>query len=441
MHQGDYRAAVDIGTTKVCAIIAAKRVDGAIEMIGIGSAPCDGIRRNTVADVPAISRAVRAAVDAASSQAKMAIDKVYIGISGAHIRTESRWTPVPREHGVTTITDEDIHRALGTVAHRDPSPGRDVLHVLPRSYTLDGVHGVRNPTGMHSGELHVQSQVITAATDQVEALEDAVRLANLRPAGTVVEPMATADAVLNADERSGAVVLMDIGGTKTDVSVFQDGLLVHTVVVPIGGHNFTNDLAISFSLPYAEAEKLKVEHGTVIADVAGPGLEFLVKPAGMDDGLMITQRDVGQVLRDRAEELFEIVRIKLAVPEVAGLTLDRVVLTGGGSKLESLTTLAKHTLQMKVRKATPRGIEGMPEASRDPSQAAAMGLIIWGMTNLPAENHLARVRQPAVKAARLPGQKTNVFGSVRNWWTTWGAGSDQKQLAGGAGQPGHNSVR
>ena len=132
---------------------------------------------------------------------------------------------------------------------------------------------------------------------------------------------------------------------------------------------------------------------------------------------------------------------KSAIPELAGHQIDRVVLTGGGSKLESLTTLAKHTLQLKVRKAIPRGIEGMPEASRDPSQAAAMGLIIWGMNNLPAENHLSRTRQPAVKAARVPGQKAGVLTTFKNWWSAWGAGSDQKPLGGSATRTGHNTVR
>ncbi len=417
MIQGDYRAAIDVGTTKVCVIIATNGPDGQAEMVGIGSAPCDGLRKGTVADIPSLATSIRNAVEAAEKQSGLSIDKMYVGLSGSHIRSESRWTHVPRQPGVHTVTDGDIKLAMEGVARSEPVPGRRVLHVLPGSYTLDGTRGVKNPTGMHAAEMHVQSQVVSGSAEQINALEDAVRMAGYRPASAIVEPMAIAEAVFNPDELEGITALVEIGGSKTDIAVFRDGIVIYAAALPVGGYQFTNDLAIGFSLPYAEAEKLKVEHGTVTPDVSGPGLELLIKPAGMAGALTITQRDVGMVLRDRAEELFEMVRIRLSAPELAGVTVDRMVLTGGGAKLEGIQSLAKHALQIKVRKGVPKGMGGLPEANRDPSHAAVMGLIIWAMRNLPPDNHLARNRQ----STRGGHHGHSVLSSLREWLPVWGA--------------------
>lgn len=395
MDHNDYTAAIDIGTTKVCVFLATRRADRRFEVAGIGSAPCDGLRKGAVTDAAAITLAVRRAASAASAKTGLVITKGYIGLAGTHIASESRWSHVPRKPGVSAVTDADLASALVSAAQLDPAPGRRVLHVLPRTYTLDGVQGIRNPAGMHASELHIQSQVISGSSDHIRALEDAVRAAGIAPAGIVVEPMASADAVLSPEEREGVTVLIDMGGGKTDIAVFEDGVMVYSTLLPVGGYQFTNDVSIAFSLPYEEAEQLKVERGTALPEQLGHAQEIQIRPAGMAGPLVITQRDLGNVLRERAEEVLEMLRIKLEAPEIADIALDRFVMTGGGAKLDGFTTMAKNKFQKKVRLGLPRTMEGLPDANRDPGQSAAMGIAIWAMRNLPTENHVTRSKQAA----------------------------------------------
>lgn len=403
--QGDYRAVVDIGTTKVCVILVARRQDRRLEIAGMGVVPCDGLRKGVIADAAAVTDAVRQAAEDASEQAGVVLTAAYVGIAGTHIDSDDRWSAVPRDPGVRAVTQDDLVAALRHVSKFDPAPGQHVLHVIPRTYTLDGVHGVRNPEGMHTQELHVQSQVISGPVEQIEAIEAAVNAAGLRSAGVIVEPMAAADAVLEPVERQGVTALVDIGGGKTDIAVFHDGIMVATAMLPVGGYQFTNDLSISFSLPYAEAEKLKVEQGTVIPDFFHAAAEVVIRPTGMQGPLTVTHRDIGQVLKDRAEELIEMVRMKLDIPALAETPVETIVFTGGGAQLLDFVTLAKHNLQVKVRLGVPKGLDGLPEAHRDPSISAAAGMAVWAMRNLPAESHASRPKEAPA----------GVLGALRGW--------------------------
>ncbi|MSQ08693.1 MAG: cell division protein FtsA [Dehalococcoidia bacterium] len=393
--QGDYRAVIDIGTTKVCVILVARRPDRRLEITGLGIAQCDGLRKGVIADTAAVTDAIRRAAEEASQQAGVVLAAAYVGIAGTHIDSDDRWSAVPRGPGVRAVTQDDLVEAVKHVSKFDPAPGQHVLHVIPRTYTLDGLHGVHNPEGMHTQELHVQSQVISGPTEQVEALEAAVNAAGLRCAGVIVEPMATADAVFEPAEKQGVVALVDIGGGKTDIAVFHDGIMVATAMLPVGGYQFTNDLSIAFSLPYADAEKLKVEQGTVIPDFFHAAAEVVIRPTGMQGPLTITHRDIGQILKDRAEELIELVRMKLDIPALAETPVETIVVTGGGAQLRDFITLTKHSLQKKIRLGAPKGLDGLPETHRDPSIAAAAGMAMWAMRNLPAEGHAARPYEPS----------------------------------------------
>lgn len=404
--QGDCRAVIDIGTTSVRVLVAARRSDRRLELAGMGVARCDGLRKGAVTDVASLAASVREAAAHVAEESGLNLVKAYLGLAGAHIDSDDRWSHVPRDPGVRAVTNEDLARALEHVSRFKPAAGQRVLHVIPRSYTLDGVHGVRNPEGMHTGELHIQSQVISGPEDQIEALEAAVNSAGIIPAGVIVEPMATAEAVLEPQEKRGVTALVDIGGAKTDIAVFHDGTMLFTAVLPVGGYQFTNDLSIAFSLPYAESEQLKIEQGTVIPDMLGQPAGIMIQPAGMAGPLTVTHREVGQVLRDRAEELIEMVRMKLDVPVLAQTPVEHFVLTGGGAQLRSMAALAKHVLQKPVRLGVPKGIDGLPEADRDPSMAAAIGMAVWAMRNLPADSHVLRQREPS---------SGGVLGALRGW--------------------------
>ena len=389
MIQDDYRAAIDIGTTKVCTVLGKRHPDGRVQLAGIGVAPCNGLRRGLVSDAAATAEAVRASVAAASEAAGMPICRAYIGLTGSHVESVNRWNRVERRSEMKTVTEDDLASAMESAARISVADDRLLLHVIPRCYALDGIHGVRNPLGMHARELHIQSHIITGAVEHIETLKKAVRAAGVTPAGAIVGPVGCADAVLAADERDGGVVLADVGGGTTDIAVFYDGAIVHTAVIPVGGYQLTNDLAVAFATGYDEAERIKLKHGTATPELVGMTSEIAVETTASTEPLTVTRREVGQLLNERVQELLKMIRLKLDVPHVEELSINRMVFTGGGAKLEGFQALAKYVFQCQVRIAAPRGVSGLPDENRDPMYAASVGMMLWGMRNLPPESHVA----------------------------------------------------
>lgn len=416
MIQDDYRAAIDIGTTKVCAILSRKRQDRRVELLGIGVAPNRGMVRGAVNDVGAVSEAIKNAVTRASAESGVAISRAYVGLTGTHLESTHRWNNVPRDSGVRAVTETDINAALRTASRLELNADRRLLHVIPRSYSLDGIHGVRNPLGMHSSELHIESMVITGSNDHIFSIQDAVRKAGVEPMNLVVEPLSTAESVLTSDEKEDGVVLIDVGGGTTDISVFHEGTIIHTAAIPVGGHHFSNDLSIAFSIEFEDAERLKLEKGTCAPDASSMKEQVTIKPVNMPDPLTITKRELGQVLRDRAQELFRMVLLRLDSEHLRDLPLERIVFTGGGSKLQGFEPLARYMLQRKIRQGVPRGIDGMPDVNRDPAYAAAAGISLWGYRNLPHESHVTGSRKSSVQQTYTGvEEKSGKMASLTGW--------------------------
>lgn len=415
MIQDDYRAAIDIGTTKVCAILARKSQDRRVELLGIGVAPNPGMARGSVNDVQAVSQAVKQAVDNATAEAGVAISRAYIGLTGTHLESTHRWNNVPRDSGVRAVTETDVSAALRTASRLELNADRRLLHVIPRSYSLDGIHGVRNPLGMHSSQLHIESIVITGSNDHIFSVQDAVRKAGVDPLNMVVEPLSTAESVLTTDEKEDGVVLIDVGGATTDISVFYEGTIIHTASVPVGGHHFTNDLSIAFSIEFEDAERLKLERGTCAPEASSMKEQVTIQPTNLPEPLTVTKREIGQVLRDRAQELFRMVLLKLDSEHLQELPLERIVFTGGGSKLQGFEPLARYMLQRKIRQGVPRGIDGLPEVNRDPAYAAAAGVTLWGYRNLPHESHVTGSRKSSSMSYAGSGEKQSKIASLTGW--------------------------
>jgi cell division protein FtsA len=233
----------------------------------------------------------------------------------------------------------------------------------------------------------------------------------------VVEPLASADAVLTADEREEGAVLIDVGGGTSDIAVYHDGAVVHTAVIPVGGFQFSNDLSIAFAIDFDDAEELKIKHGTAAPELAGMKEEITLHPNTMDQPLTITKREIGQVLKERTSELFRMILLKLEEPHLADIPTDRIVFTGGGAKLEGFLNIAKYIFQRKVRLANPRGLDGMPEGTNDPSYSAAVGIALWGMRNLPAENHVSQRNAATTSSGSNTGEKarTGALSVIRGW--------------------------
>ena len=412
MLQEDFRVAIDIGTTKVCTIIARKRPDHRIEATGISVVPCEGMSKGLVADPAAVTSAVVKSIETASEDAGVDVDTVYAGLTGNHVESSNRWASVPRAEGMRVITDTDLSSAMAASSAIDLADDRKLLHVIPRSYALDGLHGVRNPLGMHTGELHVQSHVITGSISKINELENAISDAGVGISSMIIEPLASAHAALTADEREEGAILIDVGAGTSDIAVYHDGAVLHTAVIPVGGYQFSNDLSIAFDIDFDEAEQLKIQHGTAAPELTGMKEEITLNPHSMHQPLIITKREVGQILKERASELFRMIQFKLEEPHLADIPLDRIVFTGGGAKLEGFLNIAKYIFQRKVRLAKPRGLDGMPPGADDPAYSAAAGIALWAMRNLPANSHTERL-----KTSESRKLWANALSVVRKWFS------------------------
>jgi cell division protein FtsA len=409
MFQDDIRAAIDLGTTKVSAIVGKQREDGAVQALGFGSAASQGMQRGVVSDQAQVTEATRAALAAAEKDAGVSIRTAYIGLGGSHIESRNQWTRVPNS-GVSVVTQGDVDRALAIARSEAATGGGQLLHVLPRTYALDGIYGVRNPLGMHASEMYIQTHVITGARDSIAGLKSAVEATGLRVGGAIVQMIAAAEAALSPQEKDDGVVLVDIGGGTTDLAVFYEGTAVHTTVMPVGGWQFTNDLVQAFNTGHDEAERLKITHGAAIPAVRGAADEISVNSAGMEQPLAITRRELSQLIHDRAQEMLEMVRLKLQTPHLRDVQLNRIVLTGGGAKLEGFQALTRATFQGKVRTAGPKDIENLPVERQDPAFTATAGLLLWGMRNLPKEAHVGARKAAAASEA-------GAFDRVKGWFS------------------------
>ncbi|MBI01387.1 MAG: cell division protein FtsA [Chloroflexi bacterium] len=397
MLKEDFRVAIDIGTTKVCTIIARKRPDHRIEVTGISLVPCEGMNKGLVADATSVTSAVLKSIETASEDAGVNINTVYAGLTGNHVESTNRWSSVPRAQGMRVITDTDLSSAMAASSAIDLSDDRKLLHVIPRSYALDGLHGVRNPLGMHTGQLHVESHVITGSISKIDELENAISDAGVDISSMIIEPLASAHAALTADEREEGAVLIDVGGGTSGIAVYHDGAILHTAVIPVGGYQFSNDLSIAFDIDFDEAEQLKIQHGTAAPELTGMKEEITLNPHSMHQPLIITKREVGQILKERASELFRMIQFKLEEPHLVDIPLDRIVFTGGGAKLEGFLNIAKYIFQRKVRLAKPRGLDGMPPGTDDPAYTAAAGIALWSIRNLPDDSHFERPKSSEPK--------------------------------------------
>ena len=420
MIQDDIRAVVDVGTTKVTAMLVHRRPDREAELIGVGVQPCSAMSRGTITDPREVTESTRAAVKEASGQAGKNITRAYLGLSASNLEASNQSNNVPRGGAARAITEEDLRFAVRTAGNFELPPGTRLVHIIPRGYSLDGLHGVRNPLGMHAAELNIQSHCLIGDTRHVEMLASAVQAAGVTPSEFIVTTVAAGDTLLTHDERDEGVVLVDIGGGTTDIVIYTEGSIVHTTSIPVGSLQITNDLSIAFDIEFEEAEKVKLEKGSATPELVGVAEEITIRPRTVGEPINVTQREVGQIVKERVAEICTLVKIKLEQVDLGEVTPASFVLTGGGSNIDGLAQLAKVQFQRPTRIATPRGVAGLPEQFMDPAYSSTAGAVVWGFQNLPRESHVGRPPRPVVSP--LPEEKpsSNIFSklarSVRSWF-------------------------
>ena len=372
-------SSVDVGTTKVCAVVGEVNKNG-VDLSGHGLAPCQGLQKGIVVDIDATVLAIEEAIETAQQATGFQIRAVAVGITGQHIQSFNSRGSVEIER-FRDITAEDVEQAKEAAQRVDIPAGHEIIHSIPRAFRIDGHEGVRRPIGMTGTRLDVEMHIVTAETSFLQNLIKCIHQADLSiiPGGIILEPLATAEAVLSAEERELGVALVDIGGGTSDVALFRAGGVFHTSVIPVGGNHVTNDLAVGLRVARNEAERIKLQHGTALDE----GIEELeavtVTPLGhtADDTVRIPKRIIPEIVHPRMEELFELVADEIARAEATHQLPAGLVISGGGSQLPGTLEVASRVLGMPVRLGAPLDPAAATSALRGPSFATGVGLVTY----------------------------------------------------------------
>jgi cell division protein FtsA len=370
---------LDIGTTKIAAIVGEVTEDG-IDVIGIGTAPSRGLRKGVVVNIDATVQSIERAIEEAEHMAGCEITSVYAGIAGGHIKGLN-------SHGTVAVKDKevrdgDLARVIESAKAVAIPMDREIIHVLPQEYIVDEQDGVREPLGMSGVRLQAKVHIVTAAVTCAQNIVKCCNRCGLQVADIVLEPLASAEAVLHEDEKELGVALLDIGGGTTDLAIFNDGAIVHTSVLPIGGNHVTNDIAVGLRTPLESAEKIKVKYGCALASLVDADETIEVPSVGGRAPRILARHLLAEITMPRVEEIFECVRKEIARAGFEDSLASGVVLTGGTTLLEGTAELAEEVLGLPARRGTPKRIGGLVDVVKSPAFATGVGLVMFGAKQL-----------------------------------------------------------
>jgi cell division protein FtsA len=372
---------LDIGSTKVCTLIAAARESG-LEPIGVGVADSKGLKKGAVVNLESTVESIKKSVGEAEAMARCEVETVYVGLAGPHVKSfNSRGvTPIPTR--TREINSDDVRRVIETARAVALSPDREIIHILPQEFTVDDQTGIGDPLGMIGTRLEVNVHIVTSSTTAAQNTITAVNRSGLLVGDTVLEPIAVGEAILTEDEKELGCVLVDIGGGKTNLAIYHRGAVRHSVVVPLGGELFTNDIAVGLRTSIPEAERLKREQGCALSSMAQSEEVFEVAGVGSRHPRAIAQTVLTDIIQPRAEEIVHLVRNEIRNSGYERQTGAGVVLVGGGGMLRGLVELAEEILDLPVRIGTSSGfseslLEKMPQLM-GPEFTTVTGLVLYG---------------------------------------------------------------
>lgn len=394
----DLAVALDVGTRKICAIVAEVR-PADIFIVGVGIEPSSGMKKGVVNDMAQLTAAISAAVHKAEKSSGFDIQRAFVSVAGSHIHGQN-------SRGAVGISDkrgvnlDDLDKALEHARAIAIPHNREVLHVIPRSYSLDGQERVRSPLGMHGFRLEVEAHIITASSSSVANLEKSVQAAGVQVDQFILNPLASGEAVLTEQEREMGVVVIDIGGGTTDLAIFIEGVVWHAAVIAIGGDLLTSDITHWMHVPFDVAEAVKIHHGHAQQRAVDPLEKFLVEPFGDGLPIEVQRAQLAEIIELRVAELFEMVRKEIKRSGYEGLLRAGAVITGGSSQLPGLKEIAARELGCPVRLARPEKLTGMADALRNPAYSTGVGLLRMG---LQMEGMSSRAVAP--NTAIQPGRK------------------------------------
>jgi len=372
---------IDVGTSKICALIGEVARDGSLTIVGKGSVPASGLKKAVVVNIDQTVRSITGAVDHAERLSGYQIDRAFVGVGGQHVESQNSRGAVAVSGHQREVTREDIGRALEVARAVSIPSNREVLHVLPRGFIVDGQEGVKDPLGMSAIRLEIETHIVTAAATGVRNLAKCVQASNVKIDELVANSLASAEAVLSETERDLGVAVADIGAGTIDLALFLDGSPFKTAVLPVGGNNVTNDLAIGLKTSLQVAEELKIQNGTCDLSSVAPDEFISVTMLGEPDGRTLSRLEVCQIIEARMREIFEMLRAEIRSAG-EGLLPAGVVLTGGAAQLAGAAALGREVLDMPVRVAGPTGVGGLTDNIMNPAYSTAIGLLYWGAKNL-----------------------------------------------------------
>jgi cell division protein FtsA len=418
LPQSEIVVGLDLGTTKVSAVVGEVDADG-ITILGVGNVPCRGLRKGVVSNIEWTMRSVREAIEAAQTMAGVEIKTVYAGIAGSHIRSQV-------SDGVCAIsgrevTRTDLERVLEGARAIPVDADRMILHALPREYVVDAQDGIRDPVGMSGVRLQVRVNLVTAATSCVQNVIRCVERCGLSVADVVLEPLASADAVLSEDEKEIGVAVIDIGGGTTDLLLYADGGIAHTSVIPAGGNNITSDVAAGLRTPMAEAERLKRNYGCALGRMISDEEEIEVPGVGGHSPRRVARRLLSDIIEPRVEEIFSEARRRIEETGLLEQVSSGCVLTGGAALMEGMVECAEEILGMPVRLGFPVGVKGIVQLVQGPQYATGVGLLRYGAQQLADRAHTTQGvmrqerqdRQEEADAAASAGNKNGFWSWFR----------------------------
>ena len=368
---------LDIGTNKVAAIVAEVNEFQELEIIGIGTHASSGLKKGVVINIESTVESIKRAVEEAELMAGCAIESVYAGIAGSHVRSLN-------SHGMVAIkdrevVDQDVDRVMDAAQAMAIPADQRILHVLPQEFVIDNQEGVREPLGMSGVRLEAKVHMVTCASNAAQNIEKCVERCGLGVNDIVLEQLASSYSVLTQDERDLGVCLVDIGGGTTDIAIFVDGAIRHTAVIPVAGDQVTNDIAMALRTPTQYAEDLKVRYACALTQLAG--VDEFIKVPGVGDkpDRELSRQTLAEVVEPRYDELFKLVLSELRRSGFEHLVASGIVLTGGGAKMEGLIELAEEIFHMPVTLGSPREISGLKDIVRNPVFATGVGLLQYGL--------------------------------------------------------------
>jgi len=404
--QSEIVVGLDIGTTKICAVVGEVTKDG-LRILGYGTHPSSGLRKGVVINIEATVTSIKRAVEEAEMMSDREIRRVYAGIAGGHVQGFN-------SHGVIALKDRevtqtDVKRVIDAARAVAIPLDREVLHIIPQEYIIDDQDGIRDPLGMSGVRFEAKVHIVTGAVSSAQNIIKCCNRAGLDVADIILEPLASAEAVLTEDEKELGVALVDMGGGTTDIAVVAGGAVRHTSVLTLGGNHVTNDIAMGLRTPAAEAEKIKRRHACALTSKVGKDETIEVPGVGGRKSRILNRRILAEIVEPRVEEIFSLVRQDIMERGMEDLVVSGVVICGGSSLLDGSTEIAEHVFGLPVRLGVPLQMDGIIDSLRDPAYATGVGLVLYA----------ARTMDKGEIGRNLDGNDANLFSKITRKMKSW----------------------